>query len=128
MKIDLAEYNCGITPVGPRLVVYPTPVKEITSGGILMPTQVTEREELKQIEALVIKVGVEAFEDVAKPWAKPGDTVLLAAFAGRTWTGPDEKKYRIILDGDVMAIKDESSDNQHISPVGIIGKEVFGDV
>lgn len=131
MNQSLAPFNPGWQPVGPRLLVYPTPIQEFTDGGIALPVQYTDREELKQIEALVISVGIEAFEDVQTDWCEPGDTILMAAFAGRLLLGLDGRKYRLILDGEVTAIKDPIPDtssctDQAIMPVGMDSSEAFG--
>jgi co-chaperonin GroES (HSP10) len=79
-----------------------------TSGGILIPEQIAEKEEMKGIVATVVSVGPSAWADqtVGGKWASPGDKVMIAKFAGQIWKNKGIK-YRVINDLDVIAVLNE---------------------
>lgn len=104
----------GIHPSGPRLLVLPEQVEEKTKGGIIRFTPAErEREELAQIEGVVVEVGPGSWlsRDSAAPlfgaagWCSVGDTIIFAKYAGLVVTGADDKRYRLINDLDVVAVK-----------------------
>jgi len=102
-------YNPGIRPVGPRLLIYPIPIEERTEGGIILPESSRDREALRQIKAIVVDVGPEAWQDSKAPWAVCCHKVLISKYAGYLFKGLDGKDYRIINDIDVTAIIEEDS-------------------
>lgn len=106
----VSEYAPGVTPCGHRLVVYPMPVERTTASGIIIHDVLANREEMAQIEAVVVSVGPSCWADQpVKDWAKPGDTVLIAKFAGMVRKGWDDKSYRVINDLDVVCIVQEKA-------------------
>ncbi|MCI0559226.1 MAG: hypothetical protein MN733_12085 [Nitrososphaera sp.] len=114
---NIEDLKPGIRPVGPRILVYPLPIDEKSDGGILLVKSLTEREDMAQVQALVLDFGNEAFEDLVENWADVGDTVLMAKYAGLYWTGTDGRRYRVINDADIVAVI-ESEDEQEIERVG----------
>lgn len=100
------EYKPGFSPCGHRIVVFPIPTERKTESGIILGDASASREDMKQIEAVVIEVGSTAYSDQPqqRPWCKAGDRVLLAAYAGLYREGSDKKAYRIISDLDVVAV------------------------
>jgi len=104
---DFHSFNPGIKPVGPRLLVYPIPIEERTEGGIILPESSRDREALRQIKAIIIDIGPEAWQDSKEAWAVYGNKVLISKYAGYLFKGLDDRDYRIINDVDVTAIIEE---------------------
>lgn len=123
--IDLSKFKPGLMPVGPRLLVLPEPIKDTTDGGIALPGLFTEKEEMKQMKALVIDMGFEAYSDTVDNWCEPGEEILMARYAGVSYEGDDKRKYRLILDSDVVAVINHDNDPlaQVCCPVGIASQE-----
>lgn len=106
MNLEKKLNTSGLTPCGHRVIVLPVKKERTTESGILIPDPVADREDMAQIEALVVAVGPSAWADqsVAGQWAKPGDRVVIAKFSGLQHKGPDGKAYRVISDLDVVAV------------------------
>ncbi len=112
-----SDFKPGFIPKGPRLVIYPLPTERVTESGIILHDVAADREDMKQIEALVLLVGVGCFVDARKivegklvvddPWCVPGDRILIAAYAGLYRKGKDGKAYRIIDGKDVVAVLED---------------------
>lgn len=87
-----------------------------TSGKIIIPETVGEKEALAQMRGLLVAVSPHAFNyeadwpEGSKP--KPGDVVLFAKFAGVVpqEKAPDGREYRVIKDRDLVAVFEESAD------------------
>lgn len=98
----------GVFPVGTRVLVEPVVAERKTAGGIFIPEAVAERNDMKATKARVIAVGPVAWYD--KPggaWAKVGDLVLIAKFAGTFVKGEDDKTYRLLNDEEIGAVVTE---------------------
>jgi co-chaperonin GroES (HSP10) len=97
----------GVKPSGHRLVVYPIPTKKQSSGGIVIPDTLVDREDMAQVEALVLSVGPTCWKDQpGGAWCKEGDTILMAKYSGLVRKGPDGRTYRVINDLDVVGVCD----------------------
>lgn len=99
----------GIKPCGHTVLVLPDEVEEKSEGGIILHTAAMQgREEMGQTEGIVIDIGCNAWKDQpgGEPWAKIGERVIFAKYAGTMCDGVDEKKYRILNDLDIKAIKE----------------------
>ena len=96
----------GIIPTGGHLLVVPEKVKEKTAGGIYIPETTREKEQQAAIIGLLIAVGSGAWADLddGSPWAKVGDKVIYARYAGFNVTGQDGEPYLLINDNDVLAV------------------------
>jgi chaperonin GroES len=93
----------GIHPVGDRVLIQPMELEEKTASGIVISTSTNkDREEMANTTGVVIEVGPESL-----PWAKAGDRIVFAKFAGLMYRGKDGKKYRIIADTDIVSLLDE---------------------
>lgn len=78
--------------------------EEVTASGLVIPKQLTEREEMAKVEGVLIDLGGNAFADWNGRKPKPGETVLISKYAGMTCKGVDEKEYRLCNDKDIAAI------------------------
>lgn len=93
----------GISPREYRVLVKPDRVKEKTAGGIILPEQEVERNQMAECRGDLVDVGGNAFED----WSdapKPGDRVLIAKYAGIVTKGNDGEEYRVCNDKDITAV------------------------
>lgn len=98
----------GIQPIDRRVVVKPETFEEYTKGGIFIPDESRERDEMGHLKADLIAVGSQAFEDIENPDMRPvaGMKVSIARYSGYLITGKDGASYRIINDTDVVAVLD----------------------
>lgn len=95
----------GIYPVGHRVLILPEQVEEKTEGGIILHTASQKsREEMAQINGIVVGIGSTAYNDQHSPWCKVGDKVIFGKYSGLIYDGLDGKKYRIINDLDIVAV------------------------
>lgn len=104
------ENKSGIRPVEFRVLIKQRKVEEKTRGGIFLPQDSKEKEQLAEMKATVIAVGGSAFSDWIQTEGgipKVGDEILTARYAGVYAEGVDGEEYRIINDKDVTAILEE---------------------
>lgn len=90
-------------PCGNKILIQMDRVEEVTSGGIVIPRQKTERDEMSQMIGTVIAVGPDAWADQSHTWAKPGDRVKFAKYAGFLHEEGDTK-YRVMHDLDIVMV------------------------
>lgn len=104
----------GIVPRGHRVLVLPDGIEDKTKSGVIVHSlSEKERKELAQIFGTVIALGDTVWqnkaafgEDRIEPWAKVGDRIIYAKYAGLTTKGLDGLMYRLINDFDVVATCD----------------------
>lgn len=101
----------GLFPAGRAVLVMPyTP--EQKASMIELPDSVKSNQAMLEQRAVVIATGHSAWCDELQPRAKPGDKVLISAFAGYLAQGPlDGKQYRLVNDRDIFAL---ISDNYEV--------------
>ena len=95
----------GIIPTGGHILVRPDKVEEVTAGGIIMPQETRDREQLGTTVGIVIAIGLDAWSDLnpIEPWAKVGDKINYAKHAGYSMRGQDGQDYVMMNDVDVLA-------------------------
>lgn len=96
----------GIKPLGHRVLVRAISTERLTTGGIVIPEPVAERNDKAQIKAIVVDYGPTAWmaEGLGgKPWADVGDTVIIGKFAGVLLKGKDGVQYRVVNDDELQA-------------------------
>ena len=94
----------GIVPLEYKVVVLPKQPEDFSKGGIAIPDDVKERDEMAEVEGELVDVGPLAFED----WGtipQVGSWVYFAKYAGVYVEGNDGLNYRIINDKDILAIR-----------------------
>jgi len=97
------DNNSGLKPLGRAVLVKPYEVEEVSSGGIILPDMVRNKDQLAEQRAIVIEVGEAAWEDEKTPRAQPGDKIIYSKYAGYVAIGTaDGEKYRVINDRDVF--------------------------
>lgn len=88
-------------PVADRIIVEPTEALKVSTGGIIIPEAVQE----KQSQGVVVAVGEGKFENGnrIRPCVRPGDVVVYGKFAG-TELKIEGKDYLIMRENDVLVI------------------------
>ena len=109
-KSDIAN-GSGVKPAGRAVLVRPYHIEEKTAGGIVLPDQVRQKDQLAEQRAIVIEAGPLAWRDEPYPRANPGQRVLFSKWAGYQLVGPaDGHIYRVVNDSDIfMIITEEKS-------------------
>lgn len=98
----------GVRPLDNRVLVKPDNVENKTAGGIYLPDDHTDKQQMAQIRATLVAAGVNAWAeakvspDFEAP--APGSRVLIAKYGGIVIDGDDGEKYRIMNDEDITAI------------------------
>lgn len=96
----------GIHPKGNKLLVKPQEIAETSAGGIIIPMQAQEKEEMAQMFGLVMEVGPMCWVDEVEKRCKVGDYIIFAKYSGEIFIGNDGVKYRLINAREVIATKD----------------------
>lgn len=103
----------GISPKGHRVLVLPDAIEVKTKSGIITTTATQElREELAQVDGIVIELGNTCFHDQPEPWCKVGDRVIFGKYSGIIRKGNNGKTYRIINDLDIVGTVTKEIDNE----------------
>jgi len=105
-KMELSAIDRLPQPVGYRLLVIPYYMKQKSSGGIIIPDSVRERESFATVAAYVVKVGPDAYLDANKfpsgPWCGENSWVLMGRYAGNRFK-VDGLEVRLINDDNIIA-------------------------
>jgi len=101
--MNKVENNSGVAPLGRAVLVRPYQVEEKTSGGLILPSSVQQKDQLAEQRAVVIDIGPSAWESESEPRAAVGDKILFSKWAGYQFVGPfDGQVYRVVNDSDVF--------------------------
>lgn len=88
-----------------------------TESGLYLMDESQTREDHRSMEATLVEVSPAAFSYHDWPdgtrLPMPGDRVLHVASAGKVIDGDDGKKYRILKDKDIAAIKKNGNGHDH---------------
>lgn len=105
--------DCGIYPKGARVLILPDEVETRTKSGIITATgSQVQREEMAQVDGIVVAMGNTCYHDQPEPWCKVGDRVVFGKYSGIFREGRDGKTYRVINDLDIVATIDEESKDE----------------
>ena len=133
----------GIYPCGNRVLVRADELKDTTAGGIYLPDEVKNRHQVSACYGYVVAMGPDGYEHVtekvfhvhdggreemverrakgySRAFAKPGDRIAFALYAGLTQTGKDGIEYKIINDEDITCLVDEG-----VTQTSIEGRKSF---
>nr|ASN63329.1 co-chaperonin GroES [uncultured virus] len=103
-------------PTGWRLVVLPYRGKGKTEGGVYLPDQVVEENQVATQVGYVLKVGPLAYKDPERfdgPWCEEKDWVMFARYAGSRFK-IDGGEVRILNDDEVLATISDPEDILHM--------------
>ena len=93
-----------IVPVEYKVLIKLDEMQKTTSGGIIIPDERHERDQMAQTEATLIAVGGNAFEDWNGDIPVVGDRVLVSKYAGERPNKDENNPYRLCVDKDICAI------------------------
>jgi len=103
-------------PTGWRLLILPYRGKGKTDGGIYLPNQVLDEQNVSTQVGYVLKVGPLAYKDPEKfpsgPWCEKGNWVMFARYAGSRFK-IDGGEVRILNDDEILACIKEPEDILH---------------
>ena len=92
-------------PLHDRVLIEVLDGEEKTSGGIIIPDSVRERESFATVAAYVVKVGPDAYLDANKfpsgPWCGEKSWVLMGRYAGNRFK-VDGLEVRLINDDNII--------------------------
>lgn len=100
----------GIKPTEYKVLVLAEKAEEKTSGGIIIPDAIKDRNQSAATKGEIIDISPLAFK--FDDWAdskcipKAGDKVAFARYSGVTIDGADDVEYRLVNDKDIIAILD----------------------
>lgn len=101
----------GWKPLEYRILVLPDVVEEKTTGGVIIPETVKDDLQGAKTVCTIIDFGAKAFDDGTwKDKPKVGDRIIIPSYCGyklNSNQSADGKEYRIILDRDILLIKNE---------------------
>ena len=96
-----------LEPRGYRVLIKTEGPEETTAGGIVIPRNISEREEQGQTEGTLVAMGAGAFPDGDAP--ELGSRVMYARYAGQVWDDDEGNRFRIVNSDDIVGvIKGES--------------------
>ena len=137
--------DSGITPVGDRVLVKADAVEEVTEGGIVIPQQAKDRHQVSACYGYIVAVGPDCWKHTIErtykihengdrqlveekikgfdqPFAKVGDRVAWALYAGVNNTGEDGQEYTILNDVDITCRVSEK-----VTQTSIQGRKAIGE-
>jgi len=106
---EIEKANPGIKPMEFNCLILPRKVSEKTAGGLYVPRGAVEREDEAGDEGLLVSMSPLAFNEADFPDPEavpaPGDVVMFARYAGKSFTGADGRIYRLMKDKDVLGVR-----------------------
>ena len=102
-------------PTGWRLLVLPFKMPEKTKGGLYLGQDTLERQQVASTCGLVLEMGPHCYDKEKfpeGPWAKKGDWVIFARYAGSRLP-IDGGEVRLLNDDEVLATIDRPEDILH---------------
>lgn len=93
-----------IRPTEFRVLVRLDAVEAVSKGGIHIPDQLKDRQQMAQISGELVAVGGNAFQDWSDPVPQVGDRVLIAKYSGDRPPLDEKEAYAVCNDKDVVAI------------------------
>jgi len=105
---DVVVPDNAPVPTGYHILVVVPKVEEHTKGGVILPSDIKDREDIASIVAKVVTMGNNCYprEDTrfrGRPWCKEGDWVLLSKYVGHRFEY-DGVEMRLINDDSVLAV------------------------
>lgn len=104
---------------GHRVLVKPESVEKVSAGGIVIarPGHGEKLEQMATDRGTVVQVGPMCWRNYDydqpdwKPWAKEGDRVIFARYAGKVVKNPDtEEEFFLMNDEDIQVVLEEEQE------------------
>ena len=95
-------------PTGYRILIVMPKVEEKTKGGVLLPNDTKNREDVASIIGKVVKVGMNAYPTSdprfgTTPWCKENDWVMISKYSGHRFEC-EGVEMRIVNDDAIIAV------------------------
>ena len=104
-------------PTGWRITVLPYMGREKSKGGIALPDQTRQLNQLTTSCGYVLKMGDLAYADQSKfpkgPWCKEGDWVVFARYGGSR-LNIEGGEIRVLNDDEILAVVNDPEDILHM--------------
>jgi len=104
-------------PTGWRILILPYQGKAKTAGGIFLPSEVQEKNNISTQVGYVLKVGPLAYKDTEKfpsgPWCEEKQWVMFARYAGSRFQ-IDGGEVRVLNDDEILATIMDPEDIHHL--------------
>ena len=105
-------------PTGWRILILPFQGKKLSTGGIIIPEEVREKEAVGTVCGYVLKVGPLAYQDYNRfgtsgAWCKEKDWVIFGRYAGSRFK-IEGGEVRILNDDEILARINNPEDILHI--------------
>jgi len=122
---DKSLNKSGIYPAGNRVLVFADQIEEKMKGSVIeLLADTIEAQQSANASGTLVAVGPDAFSHVtervyhihdggrkelveersrgySEPFARPGDRISFAKYAGQKYLGKDDKRYLVINDEDI---------------------------
>lgn len=103
-EFDEAE-AARLTPLDYFCLIRLDPVEQMSKGGIIMTEIRTDRNQMAETFATLVKVGANAFTDFGDVVPEPGDRILVKKYAGQMPVAGDSTSlFRLVTDKEIIAI------------------------
>lgn len=106
------ENRSGWQPLDDKVLVLMDEHTELTKGGIIVMSQIADRQTLAGITGVIVALGPTAFrwsDDLARAWTgykpQPGDRVYVDRYSGQLVNGRDGRQYRLMSQSCVGAVE-----------------------
>lgn len=111
-KMNKRKNSIGIQATGHHILICPDEVAEKTKGGIILAQETRQQEQRAATQGVIINIGPTAWVDFGdgEPWAKEGDYVSFAKFAGIEIVGKNGQRYILLNDQDILAVLTKNND------------------
>ena len=105
-----------VEPIGYKLLVAMPQIEDTTKGGVHLPDELKDREQVASIVGCVIAIGPDAYKDKKKfpsgPWCKVGDWIVFRAYSGT--------KIRLSGSQEIRLINDDSAEGVVADPRRVV--------
>ena len=95
--------DAGLWPIEDRVLLRLIEIEEKSAGGIVIPKQTQDNENMADIHGYFVAAGDEGLATMERHGIKVGDLVVYAKYAGLVYIGKDGLRYRIMNAADVIA-------------------------
>ena len=98
-------------PMGYHILMVMPKVEEKTKGGVLLPGDAKNREDIASIVGKVVSVGKDAYPDTdprfaSGPWCQENDWVMVSKYSGHRFEF-DGVEMRILNDDAILAVVED---------------------
>jgi co-chaperonin GroES (HSP10) len=110
------EASLPVTPIGWRILVRPFEAPTHSDGGIELPDDVKESEQLLSYVGQIVAMGSECYKVVTRsgidmsqidPKPKVGDWIMYGTYGGQTIKTKSGARYLMMNDDGIMGIVDD---------------------